>query len=241
MSLSNPNSNAPNPSVRWFEWNGEQGGIRYYDKDAKQNVDVPMPFAFSLLDELASVSGWHEASQSGIYSNEVRDTSKEVLVVKSFKGGTIEEGFYREIKDQVNAAGGSYTAKLYVAFKHEGALAIGCIRFKGAALMAWMDYRKAHRGELYSKALAIVDVSEGKKGRVTYKMPVFKSVERSAETTNIAKALDAELQQWLTSYFASKRRDQAERTPSAHEPEPELVPAGHGESQSDVTDSDIPF
>ena len=56
MSRSNPNDNGtPNPSVRWFEWNGEQGTVRYYDKDLKQNVEVGSKFRFMLLDQLASV------------------------------------------------------------------------------------------------------------------------------------------------------------------------------------------
>ena len=38
MSRSNPTDNTPNPAVRWFEWNGEQGGIRYYDKDKKTQL-----------------------------------------------------------------------------------------------------------------------------------------------------------------------------------------------------------
>ena len=102
MSRSNPQEHLSNPAVRWFEWNGEKGVIRFYDKDAKTNVDVPLPFTFLLLDQLATVRGWHDASASGIYANEVRDTTKDTLVVKSFKGGTIAEGLYKDIKADVN-------------------------------------------------------------------------------------------------------------------------------------------
>lgn len=241
MSRSNPTDNAPNPAIRWFEWNGEKGCVRYYDKDTKQNVDVPLPFTFILLDELASVRGWHEQSQSGIYSNEVKDTSKDVLVVKSFKGGTIAEGFYREMKDRVNAAGGHYTANLYIAFKQGAELVIGSLRFKGAALGAWMDYRKNHRTELYSKALTIHDVSEGQKGRVKFKMPIFAAQIISTESENIAKALDQELQSWLAGYFARTKRDQAEHASVTHEPAPEHALAAVGGGPADIDDSDIPF
>jgi hypothetical protein len=57
--------------------------IRYYDKEAKKNVDVGADFTFILLDQLASVRGWHDDSNSGIYSNEVKDTTQEALVVKA--------------------------------------------------------------------------------------------------------------------------------------------------------------
>ena len=112
MSRSNPSENSnPNPAVRWFEWNGEKGLIRYYDKDAKQNVDVALPFTFLLLDQLGSVRGWHDASESGIYSNEVKDTRQDVLIVKAYKGGVLAEGIYKDIKDRVNNQGGQLVAK----------------------------------------------------------------------------------------------------------------------------------
>ena len=44
MSLSNPHEKGqPNPSTRWFEWNGEQGTVSFYDKDLKQTIAVPLP------------------------------------------------------------------------------------------------------------------------------------------------------------------------------------------------------
>ncbi len=80
MSRSNPNENGnPNPSTRWFEWNGEHGLVRYYDKQAEQQVEVGDDFTFMLLDQLGTVKGWHDASDSGIYANEVKDTRQDVL------------------------------------------------------------------------------------------------------------------------------------------------------------------
>lgn len=211
MSRSNPTDNTPNPAVRWFEWNGEAGTVRYYDKDAKQNVDVGLPFAFMLLDELASVRGWHEPSQSGIVSNEVRDTRQDVLVVRAFKGGTLAEGFYKDIKDRVNTAGGSFVSSCYVAFKNGGeGLDIGNFRFKGAALGSWMEFRKANRRDLYKKAIEITGYTEGKKGRVTYRMPTFRLKELTAETDQMAVGLDMQLQEFLTAYLARTRVNQAE-------------------------------
>ena len=127
MSRSNPHENGlTNPAVRWYEWNGEHGTVRYYDKDAKQNVEVGSDFTFMLLDQLGSVRGWHDASESGIYSNEVKDTRQEVLVVKSFKGGVLAEGIYKDIKDRINTLGGQFVANCYIAFKGtDGGLDIG--------------------------------------------------------------------------------------------------------------------
>ena len=252
MSRSNPSEHVSNPATRWFEWNGEKGLVRYYDKDKKENVDVPLPFTFLLLDQLASVRGWNDESSSGIYSNEVKDTTKDVLVVKAFKGGTIAEGLYKDIKLTVNAAGGSYTANCYLAYKGAtGELQLACIRFKGAALGGWMEFTKDHRGDLYKGAIKIDGYSEGKKGRVIFRVPTFKMVPVSDETNDEATALDEELQDFLSAYLNRNRRDAADAAaePPHHMSDEDVAAVGvgrpysgdHSDYPAPVTDDDIPF
>lgn len=246
MSRSNPQENGtPNPATRWFEWNGENGVVRYYDKDKKENVDVGADFTFILLDELGSVRGWHDASQSGIYSNEVKDTRADVLIVKAFKGGTLAEGLYKEIKDRVNAVGGQFNANCYIAFKNGGGqLALGSLRFKGAALGSWMEFRKEHRSDLYSKGVRIHGFTEGKKGRITYRMPVLSLVDVTPATNDAAIALDARLQEFLTGYLKKTKRDQVDAAAAQHVSDEGLA-GGHFEEPphpaSSITDDDIPF
>ncbi len=215
MSRSNPSENSnPNPATRRFEWNGEKGTVRYYDKVAKQNVEVGSDFAFILLDQLGSVGGWHDVSDSGIYSNEVKDTRQEAMVVKAFKGGTLAEGIYQSIKDRIGSIGGQFVAKLYIAFKHEGALAIGTLAFKGATLGAWMEFTKANRADLYKKAIRIHGFTEGKKGRITFRVPVLTLKDIDPTTDAQAVALDRELQTFFDGYFKRTKRDQVEEPPS---------------------------
>jgi hypothetical protein len=243
VSRSNPSEHLSNPSTRWFEWNGEAGLIRYYDKDKKENVDVPLPFTFLLLDQLGSVRGWHDASGSGIYSNEVKDTTKEPLVVKAFKGGTIAEGLYREIKDRCNTAGGSFNANCYLAFKDGDSLEIGCLRFKGAALGAWMDFSREHRGDLYKIAIKIDDFTEGKKGRIVFRVPAFKALPVSDQTNADAEMLDEELQTFLSSYLTRNTRDQAVESAPRHVSDEDMAEEGtsYDHVPPAVTDDDIPF
>lgn len=207
MSRSNPQDNAPNPATKFFEWNGEEGAVRYYDKADKKTINLPMPFTFLLLDELASVRGWHEPSKSGIYSNEVKDTRTDVFVVKSFKGGTLAEGFYKDIKDRVNTIGGRFTSNCYIGFKNGAGLEIGSLRFKGAALGAWMEFRKANRNHLFDSAIAITGATSGKKGRITYQMPVFELKTISPESNSKAVELDKLFQAWLTGYLTRTTHD----------------------------------
>lgn len=234
MSLSNPNDKVPNPARRWFEWNGERGEISYYDKDQKKSIVVAQPFTFIVLDELASVRGWHDPSQSGIYSNEVKDTRTEVMTVKAFKGGTLAEGIYRDIKDRVNAAGGSYNANVYLAFKDEKTeMVIGAMRLKGAALASWMEFKKQNRKEFYEKAVVINGFTEGKKGRITFRMPKFSMTSISSATLSICVDLDKELQTYLYSYLSRNKHDQAEAAAPYEPTERFSVP--------EIEDSEIPF
>jgi hypothetical protein len=236
MSRSNPTVNEPNPATKWFEWNGETGTVRYYDKDLKRNLDVPLPFPFLLLDELASVRGWHEASKSGIFSNEVRDTSTDALIVKAFKGGTLAEGLYKSIKDRVNTQGGQYVANCYIAYKNGGpTLSTASLRFKGAALGGWMEFRKANRRALYERAVKITGYTEGKKGKVTFRVPTFALVDVSPETQDQALLLDQTLQAWLESYLQRRTRDQAE------EPAHIAEDPGPDHDAPMLTDDEIPF
>lgn len=241
MSRSNPTEHLSNPSTRLFEWNGETGVVRYYDKDAKHNVDVKLPFTFIVLDRLGGVGGWHEASKSGIYSNEVKDTRQDVLVVKSFKGGVIAEGLWTTIKDRVKSEGGSFVVNCYVGFKDsDGTLAIGSVKFKGAGLGGWMDFEKNNRQAIYERAVTIDGFTEGKKGRVTFRIPTFKLSTISAETEAQAVALDKTVQRFLSAYLSRNKRDQVESSVvPAHHLSDEEVAATSGAPA--VTDDDIPF
>jgi hypothetical protein len=245
VSRSNPTeNNNPNPAKRWFEWNGEKGIVRYYDKDAKENVDVGSDFTFLLLDECGSVRGWHDASDSGIYSNEVKDTRQEVLIVKSFKGGTLAEGIYQDIKHKVNSMGGDFVTNCYIAFKNgDGQLSIGSLRFKGAALGAWMEFRKQHRADLYEKAIRIKGYTEGKKGKVTFRVPVLMVKDIDPNTNTLALALDKELQKFFASYFKKPKREQVDE-PHGEDTYDEDTDSGDYDNESplpELTDDDIPF
>jgi hypothetical protein len=251
MSRSQPTQNEPNPATRFYEWNGESGLVRYYDKERRENVEVPLPFTFILLDSLSTIGGWNDASQSGIYSNEVRDTRTDILVVKSFQGGVIDTGLYKDIKEHVTskAVGGQFVTNCYIAYKLGKELALGAFRIKGAALGAWMDFSRAHRAELYAGAITIDGYEEAKKGKIVFRTPTFKIVPLSKESNAIAVGLDATLQAYLTRYFARTTTQRVETPPAAHpqaDVEPDDVPPSWEDEPSpsdaaDLTADDIPF
>jgi len=239
MSRSNPTETSKNPSTRWFEWKGGQDGgfVAYYDKAANKNIDAGSKFVFLPLDELSCVKGWHDASDSGISSNEVRDTKKEPLVVKAFKGGTLAEGFYSQIRDRIQSQGGHFVSNIYIAYKDEaGQLKLGAIQFKGAALNAWVEFKKANRAGIYAGAIKIDGYTEGTKGRVKFRVPKFFLLDTTPETDAAAKKIDAEiLQPYLAEYF---KRNAVEQIHAPEDAENAVADAAATEKKED---SEIPF
>jgi hypothetical protein len=87
------------PATMYLEWSSNDKCFKYWNNDDKENVLVQLPFTFLVLKEMHTVKGWHDKSQSGIYANEVKNISSEVIEVKSFKGGLLAKGIYKEIKE----------------------------------------------------------------------------------------------------------------------------------------------
>jgi hypothetical protein len=259
MSRSNPTDGVRNPATRWFEFaSGADGGfVRYYDKDTEKNVALGNAeeggkFVFLLLDELATVKGWHDPSESGIYANEVRDTRQDALVVKSFKGGELASGLYQSIKDRVVAVGGHFVSSCYIAYKDGDELRIGNIRFKGAALSEWMDFKKQcptkkdANGKsvkaYYIDAIKIDGFEQQKKGGTTFRIPIFGLQSVSEETNSQATALDVELQAFMADYLKRPKVEAATATAKTDEPmDPPPLAAYDGKGGFDTMDDDIPF
>lgn len=161
-------SSNPNPATRFLEWDSNQGCFKFYDKEKSQNVNVKAPFRFVVLKQLHTVKGWHAKSESGIYSNEVENLSNDQMYVKSFKGGPIVHGLYKEIKERLN--GGAYFKSIYIMLQ-DGSVAN--ISIKGAAVAAWGDLVQKNLNRLADEWVVIKGAKEERNGSVTYTVPVF--------------------------------------------------------------------
>lgn len=197
MSLSN-NTELINPATRFFEWNGDKGNFKYYDKEAKKQVQLPLPFTFIVLDVLSKIGGFCEADNSGYWSNEVRDLKKESFVVRTKKGKAFT-GIHEAVKSAA-LSGAKFAQSVYIAYKGDnGNLQIGNITMIGSSLGAFIDFKK--KSKVYDGATTVKEILEGKKGKTVYQMPVFKLIPRSQETFDECVALDKELQEYLKLYF----------------------------------------
>lgn len=202
MSLSNPT--AKNPAVPYFmQWRGgEDGGgrITYYDKENETDVEVPMPFSFIVLDELSTITGFSEKDHSGFWSNEVRNITKDELVVKT-KPGIVARGKYNDIAADIKAKGAKYAKSIYIAFKDDsGELVIGNLKATGASLTTWIEFQK--KWDVEKCAVLLSGAKKAKKGSNVYFVPVFEGQELSEATKEAAKSLDREVQEYLSIYFS---------------------------------------
>jgi hypothetical protein len=176
----------------------KSGKIVYYDKESQENITVPTPFEFVVLDQLATVKGWSDADESGYWSNEVRSVGRDTLTVRTSKG-IKDSGIWREIKGNPSMAGSKYNASVYVAHKSKDGLVISNLALTGAALNAWIEFTQKNR--INKVKVVLADWTDAKKGSVAYKVPVFEGIPMGEDEKAEAVELDKQLQVYFNEYF----------------------------------------
>jgi hypothetical protein len=201
-AFSTPQSN---PATKFIDWKSNDKCFEYYDKEAQQKVQIPLPFKFLTLDEMHTIKGWNDATSSGIFSNEVKYISKEPLTVKPFKGNEIAKGLYKDIKEKVQSAGAHYVKSVYIMLE-DGTLAN--LQLKGSAVQEWGAFTQKTRNRLPDEWVTVSKVKEGKKGAVKYTMPLFE-FERSLNETEVEQADEAFeiLEAYMKAYLVKAEPD----------------------------------
>lgn len=199
MGRENPMGNRiPNPAERFFEWDGSEGNVYWYDKEKKERVVEPRPFMFLFLAQLYQVTGYNEKNEVGIYSNEVADTQNQRLIVNFNDGEEIARGLYSSIKEKVNYKGGKFTASVYIVYMDEiNEPHIGNLKLKGASISQWFDFLKDAGDELTKKGVLIHSFGEATKGNVTYRYPLFKLHDIKESSVSIADRKYEEISEYL--------------------------------------------
>lgn len=176
----------------------KNGAVQYYDKETQENVTVPTPFEFIVLDQLASITGWSDSDESDFWSNEVRYVGRDTLTVRTAKGMK-DSGVWRDIKNNPSLSGTKYQSIVYLAHKSKEGLVTSRLALTGAALNAWIEFTSKHR--LHSNKVILSGWEDAKKGSVQYKVPVFEAVPMTDEEKAEGIKLDKELQAYLREYF----------------------------------------
>lgn len=219
MGRSN-NTEITNPAERFFDWSGSTGQVVYYDKVAAENIEVPMPFSFLVLEAVSQITGGvdNNGKYEGFWSNAVMNTKTQPFTVRS-SSGPVAQGLYEHIK---GTPGVKYMRGLYVMYftdeDGEKTPHIGYVRIKGASLTAWIEFTKAHK-DIYSGAFAFTGSKKCKKGSTTYFEPQFKyfpkvSDEAEAQAIELHKYL---LSTYLEPYFAQQQQPIAAAVGSVQE------------------------
>ena len=171
----------------------------HYDKAAGENVSVELPLKFVFLQHYHTVKGWNDASQSGIWSNEVYYIGSEPMTVRAFKGGVIAEGIYKEIKPAITNAGGKYHRSVYVMLE-DGSIAN--LSFKGAVVREWSDFMQTNGSLVDNQWIEINSAKDQKKGSIKYSTPEFTlGANLSKKDEAMADAAAAQLKGHLDQYF----------------------------------------
>lgn len=180
----------------------KSGKIVYYDKELQDNIEVPVPFEFIVLDQLASIKGWSDTDGSSYWSNEVRSISRDPVTIRTSRG-IKESGIWKEVKGSIGISGARYNASIYIAHKStDGGLVISNLSLTGAALGAWIEFNNKNRTNNIKVVLS--GWSDGKKGAVSFKVPVFEPAKLSKTEKEEAIYLDKQLQAYLEDQLGAK-------------------------------------
>ncbi len=196
--LKRPERKSQNPAKKFLSWKSDDKCFSYYDKQKEENVKVELPLNIVILEHYHTVKGWHDKSESGIYSNEVFAIGSDELEVKAFKGGLIAKGLYKEIKGQIKDAGAHYSRSIYAVTND---LEIINISLKGSGVSAYSDFIQDFGDNNFDKHwVKISGAKELKKGKVTYSVPVF---EKGAKIKDKSKLMPfaEELQEYMLEYL----------------------------------------
>jgi len=237
MSLSNPRQ--VNPASKFIEWSGSRGKFCFYDKTREandKNVYFDKPIFIVPLDELSTIKGFHKQSTSGIYSNEVKNISKDILIVKAFKGGSIVTGTYNEIKGSLE--GGKYAKSVYAVMitgdKDDTTLELVNISFVGSSLNAFIDAKiNIDRGCIVSLSPS---TDELKNGTTTYFAPqIKKHAIRKDIIFEKCIDMDKQLQCYLNGYLNKPSEEQESITDAT------IGNVMNNELGGEFAEDDLPF
>ena len=196
--LDRPTKAASNPAKKFLNWKSNEKCFSFYDKESQQNVRVELPLKVLFLEHYHTVKGWNNASESGIFSNEVYSIGKEPLSVKSFKGGEIASGLYKEIKTEIKSEGAVYYRSIYV-MTETGELIN--LQLKGSAVSNYSNFYNDNNHLLDNQWIEVNEFQEGKSGAVSYTVPVFKVGDFLTKEQNLkADDVVSVLQSYVNEY-----------------------------------------
>jgi len=229
MSRTRPETHTSNPAEYKLEWVGhEEGGyFKVWDREAKKEIKMELPLRFAYLDDMKAIAGFYESVGRGFFSNEVRYTKHEPFDVRYYKDGNVHpvaKGLYNDIKGDIGNKGAKFCNVVYATLLNSNSEDIPGgslvkLPLVGACNSEWIDL-----GVKDGESFEITGFEDRKKGRTSYRAPLFSKIEITDEEGAIADEQDEALQAFFT---ASKKEEAPLSTnytdsDAPAEPEPEI-------------------
>ena len=215
-----------NPAQKFIEWSSKNKCFEYYNKEAKENKLIKLPFTFLFLAERTTIKGFDGEDETGIYSNEVKNFKTEPLEVKNFKKRKIANGLWDDIKADVTDRGGKFAKSIYAMTK-KGTLIK--VTLYGGAIGEWFSFTEKSRVRLTDEWVTVTDFEERKKFGNTYFVPVF----------NYNKSLNEE--EGKLADEAYKIFEEFEKEPSPRKQEADAYVGDEFEPATDFEDDIAPY
>lgn len=231
MSRTQPEAHASNPVEYKLEWVGhEEGGyFSVWDREAKKEIKLDLPLRFAYLNIRKAVAGYYESVKRSFFSNEIAPFSKEEFDVRYYKDGNahpVAKGTWTDIKGEVGQKGAKYCNVVYATLLNSTSEEIPGgslvkLPFMGAAGSEWINLDIKD-----GQSFAVSGFNDCKKGRTSYRAPVFELIEITDEEGAIADEQDVA----LLEYFGSSKKPVEHMTDNAVKAEAE-----------DEEDESVPF
>jgi hypothetical protein len=185
--------------------------FEYWDREAKQKVDVKLPIEFIVAAQTMKMSWFDSQEESGIYSWECHNIQEHPITVKTrkykedwtFNDMTLAQGWYMDsIKPVWASRWWKYTAVLHcIDVKTQEYFVV---ELSGAALSTFIQLSNIQK----KWALRIAKTEEKKNWAVKYSVPVWEEWNLDNDTYQIACELSEKLEEHWTKiheYFKSKK------------------------------------
>lgn len=200
MGFNSFNNSTRNPATKYYKWSGGAkeevalpdgttatkvvGRLTYWDSDAinkdgeqGDNIAVPLPFRFCILEQSRSITGFSPTPGTNIryYSNETVQNDEVLVVQRKDDSGNHEvcRGTYDQIKASL-PQGARLQINLYIF--NPDTMQIERLNLQGSSVAAFIDFSKKNKEALYTRVTTMESAGELKKnGSVEYMPPVFKS------------------------------------------------------------------
>lgn len=269
MGFNSYHNSTPNPAQKYYKWSGGYkekvtlpdgstadkitGRLTYWDRDAGENgenVDVPLPFSFCVLEQTRAITGFSPTPGANIryYSNETVDTDEAMVVKRKDENGETEivRGRYADIKEKL-PQGARLQVNLYIY--NPESQAIERINLSGSALGEFINFSKKNKG-IYEAMMSIDKSGELKKnGAVEFMPPKFSLASARYSNDEMAELTK---QDKIVVDYMKYRREQNEgsnsnsefvgsidQTPAQYAGEENQETGGAGDDV--ILEDDIPF